>query len=400
MKALYIECNMGAAGDMLMSALSELHPDPEGFIVKMNALKIPGVEIEKKTAVKCGIKGTHIDVTVHGHHEDEHMHEHHEHHEHHTHHHTGMHEIEHIVSHFDLPQKVKNDILSVYRLIAEAESHAHGVPVEEIHFHEVGSMDAVADITGVCMLINELAPEKIIVSPICTGFGQIKCAHGILPVPAPATAYILRDIPIYGGNIEGELCTPTGAALLKYFADKFDTMPAMRVSKIGYGMGNRDFETANCVRAMLGDTADSADTITEISCNIDDMSAEEIGFAFERIMAEGALDVFTVPIGMKKNRQGTMLTCLCNTEDTDKICDTVFKYTSTLGLRLSEKRRKILERDTEIVKTKYGNVRIKRSVGFGTEKIEAEYDDISEIAKMLKISINEARKLIEREVGL
>ncbi len=397
MKTLYIECNMGAAGDMLMSALSELHPDPEGFIVKMNALKIPGVEIEKKTAVKCGIKGTHIDVTVHGHHEDEHMHEHHEHH---THHHTGMHEIEHIVSHFDLPQKVKNDILSVYRLIAEAESHAHGVPVEEIHFHEVGSMDAVADITGVCMLINELAPEKIIVSPICTGFGQIKCAHGILPVPAPATAYILRDIPVYGGNIEGELCTPTGAALLKYFADKFDTMPAMRVSKIGYGMGNRDFETANCVRAMLGDTADSADTITEISCNIDDMSAEEIGFAFERIMAEGALDVFTVPIGMKKNRQGTMLTCLCNREDTDKICDTVFKYTSTLGLRLSEKRRKILERDTEIVKTKYGNVRIKRSVGFGTENIKAEYDDISEIAKMLKISINEARKLIEREVGL
>mgnify|MGYP004669593477 FL=1 len=165
MKTLYIECNMGAAGDMLMSALSELHPDPEKFIERLNALKIPGVLVEKKTAVKCGIKGTHIDVAVHGHHEDEHMHEHHEH------HHTGMHEIEHIVSHFDLPQKVKDDILSVYHLIAEAESYAHGAPIDEIHFHEIGSMDAVADITGVCMLMNELAPEKMVVSPICTGFG-------------------------------------------------------------------------------------------------------------------------------------------------------------------------------------------------------------------------------------
>lgn len=391
MKTLYIECNMGAAGDMLMSALSELHPDPENFIERLNALKIPGVLIEKKTAVKCGIKGTHIDVTVHGHQEDEHMHEHHEH------HHTGMHEIEHIISHFDLPKKTKNDILSVYRIIAEAESHVHGVPINEIHFHEIGSMDAVADITGVCMLMNELAPEKIIVSPICTGFGQIKCAHGILPVPAPAAAYILRDVPIYSGNIRGELCTPTGAALLRYFADKFDTMPAMRVSKIGYGMGKKDFETANCVRAMLGEAEGNTDTITEISCNIDDMSAEEIGFAFERIMAADALDVFTTPIGMKKNRQGTMLTCLCNVEDTEKICDIIFKYTSTLGLRLSEKKRETLKRQIETINTKYGSVRIKRSCGFGVERTKLEYDDIAAIAEKLEISINDARKLIEKE---
>lgn len=391
MKTLYIECNMGAAGDMLMSALSELHPNPENFMEKLNALKIPGVLIEKKTSVKCGIEGTHIDVTVHGHQEDEHMHEHHEH------HHTGMHEIEHIISRFDLPKKTKNDILSVYRIIAEAESHVHGVPINEIHFHEIGSMDAVADITGVCMLMNELAPEKIIVSPICTGFGQIKCAHGILPVPAPAAAYILRDVPIYSGNIKGELCTPTGAALLKYFADEFDTMPVMRVSKIGYGMGKKDFETANCVRAMLGEAEGNTDMITEISCNIDDMSAEEIGFAFERIMAEDALDVFTTPIVMKKNRQGTMLTCLCNVEDTEKICDIIFKYTSTLGLRLSEKKRKTLKRQIETINTKYGSVRIKRSYGFGAERTKLEYDDIAAIAEKLEISINDVRKLIEKE---
>lgn len=384
---------MGAAGDMLMSALSELHPNPENFIQRLNALKIPGVAVKRNVSVKCGITGTHIDVTVHGHHEDAHMHEHHEH------HHTGMGEIEHIVSHFELPQKIKNDILSVYRIIAEAESHVHGVPIDEIHFHEIGSMDAVADITGVCMLINELAPEKIVVSPVCTGFGQVKCAHGILPVPAPAAAYILRDIPIYGGNIEGELCTPTGAALLKYFADEFNAMPVMRVSKTGYGMGKKDFETANCVRAMIGITGDVSETVTEISCNIDDMSAEELGFAFEKIMDSGALDVFTVPIGMKKNRQGILLTCLCRKEDTEKISEVIFRYTSTIGLRMSEKKRKTLERQSEIIKTKYGDIRIKRSRGFGTERVKAEYDDTAAVAEKLGISINDARKLIEKEIG-
>lgn len=393
MKILYIECNMGAAGDMLMSALSELHPNPENFIQRLNALKIPGVAVKRNVSVKCGITGTHVDVTVHGHHEDAHMHEHHEH------HHTGMCEIEHIVSHFELPQKIKNDILSVYRIIAEAESHVHGVPIDEIHFHEIGSMDAVADITGVCMLINALDPEKIVVSPVCTGFGQVKCAHGILPVPAPAATYILRDIPIYGGNIEGELCTPTGAALLKYFADEFNAMPVMRVSKTGYGMGKKDFETANCVRAMIGITGDVSETVTEISCNIDDMSAEELGFAFEKIMDSGALDVFTVPIGMKKNRQGILLTCLCRKEDTEKISEVIFRYTSTIGLRMSEKKRKTLERQSEIIKTKYGDIRIKRSRGFGTERVKAEYDDTAAVAEKLGISINDARKLIEKEIG-
>ena len=393
MKILYIECNMGAAGDMLMSALSELHPNLENFIQRLNALKIPGVAVKRNVSVKCGITGTHVDVTVHGHHEDAHMHEQHEH------HHTGMCEIDHIVSHFELPQKIKNDILSVYRIIAEAESHVHGVSVDEIHFHEIGSMDAVADITGVCMLINELAPEKIVVSPVCTGFGQVKCAHGILPVPAPAVAYILRDIPIYGGNTEGELCTPTGAALLKYFADEFNAMPVMRVSKTGYGMGKKDFETANCVRAMIGITGDVSETVTEISCNIDDMSAEELGFAFEKIMDSGAFDVFTVPIGMKKNRQGILLTCLCRKEDTEKISEVIFRYTSTIGLRMSEKKRKTLERQSEIIKTKYGDIRIKRSRGFGTERVKAEYDDTAAVAEKLGISINDARKLIEKEIG-
>ena len=360
MKTLYIECNMGAAGDMLMSALLELHPNAEEFLNRLNKLGIPNVTVSKTASVKCGITGTHIDVNVNGEHEDEHMHDHHDHHHdhHHHHHHTGMHEIEHIIEHFDIPEKVRTDILAVYHLIAEAESHAHGCEIEQIHFHEVGQMDAVADITGVCMLINELGVDKIIASPIHVGCGQVQCAHGILPVPAPATAYILKDIPIYGGNVQGELCTPTGAALLAHFADEFGNMPVMRVSKIGYGMGAKDFETANCVRVMLGETESEAQQVLELKCNIDDMTAEEIGYATEQLLKLGAVDVFTVPIGMKKNRPGTLLSCICKTSDKETMVNAIFRYTSTIGIRQNICERYILDRTENTVKTKYGDVRV------------------------------------------
>ena len=234
---------MGAAGDMLTAALLELLPDPDEFVKELNALGIPGVLFNKESSVKCGVTGTHIAVTVNGREETNHEHHYHEHahqrlhdsHEHHHgHHHSGLHDIEHIVrEHLTLPENVQNQVMAVYGLIAEAESHAHGVPVTEIHFHEVGAMDAIADITAVCMLMNRLSPDKIIVSPIHVGSGHVRCAHGILPVPAPATAYILKDVPIYGGNISGELCTPTGAALLKHFATDFGSMPLMKIQAIG-----------------------------------------------------------------------------------------------------------------------------------------------------------------------
>ena len=165
-----------------------------------------------------------------------------------------MHDIEHIVmGHMDIPENVKADIMAVYGLIAEAESNAHGMPVEEIHFHEVGTMDAVADVAAVCILIDMIKPVKIVASPVHVGAGTVHCAHGILPVPAPATAYILRNIPIYGGKIKSELCTPTGAALLKHFVSEFGDMPVIRTEKIGYGMGKKDFPVANCVRVFLGE---------------------------------------------------------------------------------------------------------------------------------------------------
>ena len=329
MKTLYLDCGMGAAGDMLTAALLELLPNGDEFLSELNGLNIPGVAFLREPSVKCGIHGTHIAVKVNGEEETErahdHSHEHgHEHsnsneheckHEHshdsaHIHHHNGMHEIEHIIENLPISAKVKSHVLAVYSLIAEAESYVHDVPVTNVHFHEVGTMDAIADITAVCMLMDRLSPKEVIVSPVHVGSGYVQCAHGILPVPAPATAYILRDVPIYGGRIKSELCTPTGAALLKHFATKFGDMPVMKTEAIGYGMGKKDFPIANCIRALLGETEECSDTIVQLCCNLDDMTAEAIGFAEEQLFAAGALEVYTIPAQMKKSRPGILLSVL------------------------------------------------------------------------------------------
>lgn len=388
MKTLYLDCGMGAAGNMLTAALLELLPDPDRFIENLNALSIPGVRVIKESAVKCGIKGTHISVTVSGIEEGEEMHGH-------RHHHSGMHDIEQIISDLNLPQNVKNDISAVYDLIAAAESHVHGVPITDIHFHEVGTMDAVADITAVCMLMNEIAPDEVVVSPVHVGSGQVKCAHGILPVPAPATAYILKDIPIYGGEIKGELCTPTGAAILKHFADRFGGMPVMKTQAIGYGMGKKDFPRANCVRAMLGETEDKTDIVLELSCNVDDMTAEAIAFATERLFEGGALEAYTIPIGMKKSRPGTLIRVMCTEQDKEKILSLIFKHTTTIGVRETVTHRYVLERNIETLHTSYGDVRRKISSGYGVSRYKYEYEDLARIAKERNISIDEARKLVE-----
>ncbi len=256
MKTLYIDCGMGAAGDMLTAALLELLSDPEDFVRQLNGMGLPDVVFTPEKCIKCGIVGTHMSVTIRGVQEGEALHAHgdHGHHHAHGHHHSNLHVIEHVFSHLALPEQVKQDALAVYRLIAEAESAVHGVPVTQVHFHEVGALDAIADVAAVCLLMHTLAPEQITASAVHVGSGTVSCAHGRLPVPAPAAAYILKGVPIYGGSIRGELCTPTGAALLKHFVTKFGDMPVMRVSGIGYGMGRKDFEQANCVRVFLGET--------------------------------------------------------------------------------------------------------------------------------------------------
>ena len=403
MKLLYIECRMGAAGDMLTAALSELHPDPESFLRQMNALGLDGVHIRREPAVRCGITGTHIAVTVHGHeeeshdvhhhdhhHDHEHEHHHHDHeHHHHHHHHTSLADILQLLSRLNISNRVKSDALSVYTRIAEAESRAHGKPVDEIHFHEVGTMDAVADIVGVCMLMEALSPDRVIVSPIHVGSGQVHCAHGILPVPAPATAHILQGVPTYGGSIEGELCTPTGAALLRHFADEFGAMPVMNVEKIGYGMGKKEFSAANCVRVFLGETLSAPEEIVELRCNLDDMTPEQTAFAMEELLEAGTLDVFTTPIGMKKNRPGVLLTVLCKAEQRSDLLPVLFRHTTTLGIRETVCKRYTLDRSERTVETPHGSVRIKSASGYGVHREKPEYEDLARIARATGRSIAE-----------
>ena len=379
MRTIYLDCGMGAAGDMLTAALLELMPNQDAFVEELNGLGIPGIRFTAEKCEKCGIFGTHMKVTVLGEEEDDHHH-----------HHGHLADIRGIVSGLPLPTMVKLDILAVYEEIAQAESHVHGVPVEHIHFHEVGTMDAIADVTAVCLLLHRLAPDKIIASPVHVGSGQVRCAHGILPVPAPATAYLLRGIPIYGGSIDGELCTPTGAALLKHFATEFGQMPVMKVQAIGYGMGKKDFPRANCVRALLGETEAPIDAIVELRCNVDDMTGEAIGFALEQLLGSGALDAFTVPVGMKKSRPGVLITVLCREEKKEAMVHLLLKHTTTLGVREFPCRRYALSRTMEVVNTPFGPVRKKVSSGYGVRREKLEYDDLAKIAKEQNISLAEA----------
>ena len=497
MKTLYIECAMGAAGDMLTAALLELMPDKEAALAKLNTMGIPGVVFETESSAKCGITGTHMRVLIHGkeegavpcghththehhhehdhahvhHHEHDHAHVHHHehdhhahthehahvqedahchdsdahdhahHHEHDAHHHAhhGMAEIRRLIAELAVSETVKEKALAVYQSIAEAESKVHGAEVDQIHFHEVGSMDAVADVTAVCLLMELLAPEQVIVSPIHVGSGTVLCAHGRLPVPAPATALILEGMPIYGGSVQGELCTPTGAALLKTFADGFGPMPPMTVAKTGYGMGTKDFEQANCLRAMLGEsfpmngtgskmqTAQDAEgentgsrgaagkdtetenpaarktaresRITEISCNLDDMTGEDIAFAAERILQAGALDVFTESIYMKKGRPAVKLTVLARPEDEERLAGEIFRHTSTIGVRIHTDRRYELARRSEQRKTPLGTIEVKISEGFGVRKEKIEFASLKEIAETSGKSLSEVRAALAGEDG-
>ena len=405
MRTLYLDCSMGAAGDMLTAALLELFPDPDAMLEELNAIGVPHVVYRKTAAQKCGIGGTHISVSVDGVTEDEHLHDHADHHRHDDHHHdehphahSSLAEIESIVRALRVPEPVQEDVIRVYRLIAEAESRVHQCPVEEIHFHEVGTLDAIADVTAICLLLHRLAPEQVLASPVHVGSGTVRCAHGILPVPAPATAYLLQGIPTYGGAIDGELCTPTGAALLKHFVQSFGTMPVMRVAKIGYGMGTKDFPRANCVRAMLGETdGGDVDRMVLLSANLDDMTAEQIAFASEQLFAAGAVDVFTVPIGMKKSRPGTLLCAICAPQLRETVAASFFRHTTTLGVRESETHRYVLRRRTEERNTPLGTVRVKVADGYGVTREKIEYEDLARIARENGLSLTEAKAAAERE---
>ena len=417
MKTLYLECGMGAAGDMLTAALLELTEDKQSFLKRINHLGLPGVKVDAETSVKCGITGTHMKVTVNGEeeesrdahsspHEHAHEHSHGQDHEHHSddpahghHHHASPADVEELINGLNVSDQVKADAKAVYALIAEAESQVHGHPVSEIHFHEVGTLDAVTDVISVCLLMEDIDAEEVVVSPVHVGSGHVHCMHGILPVPAPATALILKDVPTYGGHIQGELCTPTGAALLKHFASRFGDRPIMRTKAIGYGMGKKDFEQANCVRAFLGESERQREQITKLECNLDDMTGEDIGFATEQLFQAGAKEVFTQAVGMKKNRPGILLTVLCLTEDADRLAEEMMKHTSTLGIRRQEMSRYVLQRSVETLSISYGEVRMKQASGMGVKRSKPEFEDVAALARKYQVPLRTIREKITEEAN-
>lgn len=408
---------MGAAGDMLAGALVSLlsKEEQESFIKMINNIGVDGVKVSLSDDAKCGIVGKHFKVEIdgveeHSHdvHEHEHHHEHEQehghHHEHgdghndndnHGHHHHGTgpfpKELGAVAEKLDCP----NDIQKVYELLAEAEAKVHGKDVSEIHFHEVGMKDALIDIASVVYLMNKLKVDKVVVSPVNVGFGKVKCAHGILPVPAPATAELVKGIPTYAGRFEGELLTPTGAALLKYYADEFSYQPLMNVIKCGYGTGNKNFESANVVKAVLGEVTDEliSENIIELNCNVDDMSAEDMAYATKILIENGAKDAFVTPVIMKKGRSGMLLTVLCSAIDKERFVSLIFKHTSTIGIRVKETERIILNRHEETVHTKLGDVRVKYSEGYGVKREKPEFEDLRKLAEENNISVAEARKI-------
>lgn len=432
MRVLYIECNMGAAGDMLVAALLELHPEPEAVIQYLNRLGIPDVQISKETAFKSGIQGTKVSVNFGGMEEQSqdvplqqqvggprrpelrpkhrrltfnakaagnrrqapspiHNHDHQHHH-----HGPGFKSIAGLIQSLPLSESVREHAIAVYRRIAQAEGLAHGQPVEAVHFHELGMMDAVADIVAVCYLIEQLAPDRIVCSPVHVGSGMVKTAHGVLPVPAPATAQLLHGVPTYGGRIKAELCTPTGAALLKHFADSFGDRPVMVTEAVGYGMGTKDFEFANCVRAFIGRSEKEEADIVELLCNLDDMGGEDIAYAMERIMEAGALDVFSESVLMKKGRPGILLHCLCQISDREKMAELIFRHTTTFGLRYRTWTRMTLDREIKTVQNKHGQFRQKTGSGYAVSKSKFEYEDLAAAANQQDKSILLLRKQLEQ----
>lgn len=390
MKTLFLECNMGAAGDMLMAALWELTEDKETALECIHSIGLPHTSISFDNTVTCGISCTKAHVVIAGE-EESHNHTHNA-----SHHHFTLSDVYEIIDSLNISDNVKEKSKSVYSTIAAAESKVHNTNASMVHFHELGMLDAIADVVVCCFLIEGLNADKIVVSPINVGSGTVKCAHGLVPVPAPATAQILIGIPYYKSNIDGELCTPTGAAILKAFADDFSDMPEMTVKSIGYGAGSKEFEQANCIRAFFGEIEnDSSDEVIELVCNVDDMTAEELSFACEKLFSSDALDVYTQPAYMKKGRLGTAITVLCKEENKKNIIKCIFKYTSTIGIREHICRRYVLDRKEELIKSPLGEIRVKCSSGFDVEKIKYEFDDLKRIADEKNMSVFEVKKLLE-----
>jgi uncharacterized protein (TIGR00299 family) protein len=377
MKLLYLDCFAGISGDMFLGALIDLGVSEDALRTALAKLKLPGYTISTRRVVKQNISATKFDVHA----------------ESHGHHHRGYSEIAGMIAGSGLSENVKRRATSVFRRIGEAEAKIHGVPLEKIHFHEIGAVDSILDIVGACAAVETLGVERIVALPPPMGSGFVETAHGKFPVPAPATLALLTGVPTGSSSEKSELVTPTGAALLVEFAAEFGSMPAMVVEKIGYGAGSRELVTTpNVLRAVLGSTTTAAesDSVAVIEANIDDMNPQWFGDVMERLLVNGALDVFLTPIQMKKNRPGTLLTVLCESGDADRFAELVLAHTTSFGVRIHEARRRKLAREIVRVPTQFGEIDVKVGRLNGkTVTRSPEYESCKRAAALAGVPVRE-----------
>jgi uncharacterized protein (TIGR00299 family) protein len=362
MKICYLDAFSGISGDMLVGALADAGAEAAGIVRALSTLQT-GADFHFEKTMRCGISATKFRVTGGA-----------------TNKHRHLPDILRMIEQADLPARVKRDATAVFERLAQVEAVIHQVPVERVHFHEVGAVDSIADIVGACLGFELLGVEEICCSAVNVGSGTAKTAHGILPVPAPATAALLAGKPVYSRGPAIELTTPTGAAIAVTLAGSFGPLPAMKLEAAGYGAGDRDFpEHANVLRVMLGEGsgATEATMVSIIEANMDDLSPQILGYAMERLLENGALDVSFSPVFMKKNRPGTLLRVIGRPEDQEKLAQLVFAETSTLGVRMFPAERRIQARSTVEVETPHGTVHVKVS---DSGSHAPEYEDCRKLA--------------------
>lgn len=377
MKLCYLDCFSGISGDMLLGALVDAGLDPAALEAELRKLKLADWSLEVARVRRGEMTATKLDFKIRE-----------------THHHRTWKTIRELIRASELAAPVRERAEAIFGRLAEAEGRVHDVAADEVHFHEVGAMDSILDIVGASIGVEILGIEKVVVSPLNVGGGTVKTAHGELPVPAPATATLLRGAPVYSSGAEGELVTPTGAAVVATLAKQFGSLPAMTVAAVGYGAGTRDpKERANVLRVFLGESAEehaAESAVIVLEANLDDMSPEVGGFVLEQALAAGALDVFYTPVQMKKNRPGLLLTVLCSPERADALTHLLFEQTTTLGVRSYRAERRVLERAIETVETRLGPVRMKLARMNGRLlNVAPEYEDCQRLAREKSVPLKE-----------
>lgn len=393
MKVLYFDCSSGISGNMALGALLEIVEDEIYLIEELKKLRLDGYRIEIFKKIKNGITGTHVEVIL----EEENKHSHKESEIHHHHTHRNLQDINKIIEESTIDEKSKELAKKIFLKVAIAESKVHNKPISEVHFHEVGAIDSIIDIVGTAILINKINPDKIIASIVNDGYGFIKCAHGTMSVPVPATSEIFASshVKFRQIDIDTELVTPTGAAIIAELAEEFTILPAMVVNKIGWGAGTKDLEIPNILKAYVGEVQQKNDNFVVMETNIDDCNGEILGYTSEKLFQNGALDVFYTPIYMKKNRPAYMLTVTCRKKDMEPLQNIIFKETTTIGIRYRFEQRTELERQMVSIETKYGNIVAKEVKRNGETYLYPEYESIKRLAEENEVPLKEIYKLKE-----